>query len=187
MAAIRVIVMVAIAMAAMETRADMFTTSISDDAFHMDYSASLSNKYKGLESNVGLLYVEEDEDANSLFQFGMHVVGDNWSKSGVFHIKIGGRLNYATLESYDALAFTLGGSVRFSPADRVGVVTSAYFAPDITSFLDAEGYQEVGVSVDYQLLTQAFVYAGIRDIELKIEDADVQYDDGIYFGMRLLF
>ena len=178
--------------------ADSIDLNLNDDAMRLTYEADLSRSSKGLMLDAGYYYNDYPVNQNSnskrsdadLIHLGLHVTGDNWSQAGVFNIKVGGRIIYTNLAtSVDVMALGLGGEVRFSPVHRLGLGASAYYAPRIATFMDGERYSEYGVKIDYQLLKQAFVYLGYRQIEVKLEGVGsrVELDDSGHVGLKLLF
>ncbi|HEY0722001.1 MAG TPA: YfaZ family outer membrane protein [Gammaproteobacteria bacterium] len=192
-------------LAASQARADSLDLNLNDDSMRMTYEAAMG---KGGAMDVGYYYNDRREGSDAdLMHLGLHVTGDNWSQSGIFNIKVGGRLVYSNPERYDinlykhqyeTMALGLGGEVRFSPVHRLGFGASAYYAPRIASFLDAERYSEYGVKIDYQLLTQAFIYVGYRQINVEVEhvkdplavdhfNGKFELDDSAHVGLKLLF
>ncbi len=171
--------------------ADNIDINLRDEAIRASYSMELKDRgYTGLSTEFGLLYSEDkDKLDDTLYHLGLHVSGENWSQSGTFDISLGGRLYYASPEDVDLAALGVGAAIRFSPAHRFGIGAHLYYAPDITSFMDANRFQETGVRVDYQVLPQAFVYVGYRQIEVDIEDGpkDVELDDDAHIGFKMLF
>ncbi len=174
--------------------ADSIDINVHDKAIRGTYTAQMEST-QGLSSDYGILYVEGDpgndvpaDENESLFHVGLQVSGDNWSKSGTVSIGLGGRIVYAAPRDYDLLAIAFGGTLRFSPVPRLGIGGHAFFSPQITSFGDSEGYQEVGLRLDYQLLPQAFVYVGHRKVEVDFDTPDDWVlDDEVHVGMKLTF
>jgi len=117
------------------------------------------------------------------------VSGENWSQSGTFDISIGGRLIYAAPKNLDLSALAFGAKLRFSPVHRLGIGGSIFYAPSITSFMDADSYTETTLRLDYQILPQAFVYIGHRKIEVDIDGGgkNVELDEGVHLGFKMLF
>jgi hypothetical protein len=168
--------------------ADNIDLNLRDEAIRASYSKALQSS--GLSAEAGLLYSEDkDQLDDTLYHAGLHVSGENWSESGTFDISIGGRLYYATPGDVDLMAVGIGADVRFSPVHRVGIGGHIYYAPDITAFQDAKRFQESGIRVDYQVLPQAFVYLGYRQIEVDIDNGpdDVELDEGGHIGIKMLF
>jgi len=176
--------------ASSQVRADSLDLNLNDDMLRLVYEADLKT---GMSMDLGYFYNDthkKDRSDADLMHLGLYVTGDNWSQSGVFNIKVGGRLIYTNIDpSYDLMALGLGGEVRFSPVHRLGIGASAFYAPRIASFMDAERYSEYGVKLDYQLLTQAFVYLGYRQIDVEVENISrkVELDDSGHVGLKLLF
>lgn len=177
-------------MAGPQVLADSLDLNLNDDAMRLTYEADMSQGMKGLALDAGYYYNDRLNASDAdMVHVGLHVTGDNWSQSGVFNIKVGGRLIYTDLDPFDVMALGLGGEVRFSPVHRLGLGASAYYAPRIASFMDAERYSEYGVKIDYQLLTQAYVYVGYRQINVEVENISrkVELDDSGHVGLKLVF
>jgi hypothetical protein len=164
--------------------ADSLDINLHDEALRATY-AVIPPARRGVEVEIGHYFNEDDQFITHL---GMHVSGENWSQRGVFDIGLGGRLVYVNTDPFDEAALAVGMRLRFSPVQRLGVGGSIYYAPQIVTFMDGENYQEATLSVDYQVLPQAFVYVGYRNIEVDFDKAkDVELDDKVHIGMRLLF
>ncbi|MBF0471582.1 MAG: hypothetical protein HQL48_09435 [Gammaproteobacteria bacterium] len=156
-----------------------------DTALRVNYNSQSLKSMQGLSGELGLLFSEEDLDT---YHVGFMVQGDNWSKSGVFNIGIGGRFYISNPGPYSLYALGFGGKIRFSPAKRIGVGGYLYHAPDITSTGDADRLTEAGMRIDYQVIPQAFVYVGYRHIESRIESGPyLELDSHAHLGFRMLF
>lgn len=171
--------------------ADNLDINLRDEAIRATYTMEMNKRGKGgVSTELGLLYSEDKKKLDdTLYHLGLHVAGENWSQSGTFVITLGGRIYYTSPGELDLAALAFGGALRFSPVHRVGIGAHLYYAPDITSFKDARTFSESGVRLDYQILPQAFVYVGYRNIEVDIEDGakDVELDDNAHIGFKLLF
>ena len=98
--------------------------------------------------------------------------------------------NWADADGADAGAIAVGGKIHYAPPALrgVGFGANAYYAPKVTSFSDAEGFTEYNLLVDYQLMPQALLYLGYREIRTDIENAGwVDVDDGGYLGVQFRF
>ncbi|MCW8829818.1 MAG: YfaZ family protein [Gammaproteobacteria bacterium] len=167
--------------------ADNVDVNLRDDALRAGYSMEMND---GLSANFGFLLNDDDKQLDdTMLHAGLLVSGENWSEKGTFDISLGGRVIYAAPDNVDLAALALGGELRFSPVHRLGIGGSAYYAPGITAFMDAEAYSEFGIKVDYQVLPQAFVYVGYRSIEVDIENGpdNVELDEGVHVGVKMLF
>lgn len=174
-------------MVAAQAAADSLDINLHSDALRASYGHALGAN-RGLDLDVGYLYVEEDDEEAHLAHVGLMVSGKNWSQSGNFDISLGGRGVFVDTKPEDGMAIAFGGRVRFSPLQRIGIGGEVFYAPKITSFSDVDSYKEWSVSLDYQLLTQGFVYVGYRKVEIDFDDiGDVEIDDNAHVGMKLLF
>lgn len=177
------------ACAATPVLADSIDINLHNDAIRGTYTMQLQNT-KGLSAEAGLLYadnIDNTTDSETLMHAGLLVSGENWSKSGTFDIALGGRLVYATPGTQDMLALAFGGRLRFSPVPRLGIGGHLYYAPNITTFMDSDEYQEVGLRVDYQLLPQAFVYVGHRNIKADFNGVSWKLDNDVHVGFKMTF
>lgn len=172
----------------MPVLADSIDVNLHDDAIRGTYTMQLQST-KGLSAEAGLLYAEDNNNnSETLLHGGVLVSGENWSKSGTFDIALGGRLVYASPADLDMMAVAFGGRLRFSPVPRLGIGGHLYYAPDITAFMDAEGYQEVGFRIDYQVMPQAFVYLGHRNIKVDFGGPqEWEMDDEAHIGFKMTF
>ncbi len=177
------------ALAATPVLADSIDLNLHNEAIRATYTMQLQST-KGLSAEAGLLYVEDKKtnDSETMVHGGVLVSGENWSKSGTFDIAMGARMVYAAPANLDMLAVAFGGRLRFSPVPRLGIGGHFYYAPDITSFMDINEYQEYGLRLDYQVLPQAFVYLGHRRITADFGGPkDWEMDDNAHVGFKMAF
>ena len=173
--------------------ADSIDINLHNNAVRGTYTTQFQNT-KGLSGEVGVLYTDQNKSntnnqvSETLVHAGILVSGENWSKSGTFDMSIGARAVVARLDVVDLAAIAFGGRLRFSPVPRLGIGGHAYFAPEITSFADSLSYQEVGLRVDYQILPQAFVYVGHRQVKADF-DRSIKWtmDDEAHIGFKMAF
>lgn len=173
--------------------ADSLNLNLNEDTMRLSYEAEMQGGMKGLMFDAGYFYNDtrhvNRSDAD-MVHAGLHVRGNNWSQAGVFDIKVGGRMIYTSLASnVDVMALGLGGEFRFSPVHRLGIGASGYYAPRIATFLDGKHYRELGATIDYQLLEQAYIYVGYRHlkVELELASQSVVLDDSGHVGLKLTF
>lgn len=157
---------------------------LHNDALGLNYENSDSIFIKGMGVEAGFLM---RESKNALFHFGLNVAGKNQGENSTFDIALGGRF-YNLSESGESFnAIALGGKVRFSPVERVGLSGHLYFSPDITTFGDANGMSEFVIRADYQVIPQAFAYIGHRQISVSLPGPDSKIDNKFHVGIKLPF
>ena len=153
---------------------------LHNKALGFNYENSDSILIKGMGVEAGFLMRESERP---LLHLGLSVAGKNMSENGTFDINLGGRFYNSDLMN----AIALGGNVRFSPMNRVGLSAHLYFAPDITTFGDGNGMTDFMLRADYQVIPQAFAYIGHRSINVKLAGPDAKIDDDFHIGFKLLF
>lgn len=181
----RTLVFLFTAIGPLAAHADSLDINVHDEAMRMSYGLAFDRQQSTI-MEAGALFREATDTA---YHLGLLTTGGNWSRSGTFDIGVGARL-FAIFpdEIGDFTALGLGGRVRYSPVRRVGIGAHIYHAPRIMTFMDGERYNEWGIRLDYQLLPQAYIYLGYRNIELDFEFVeDVEIEDAGHFGMKILF
>ena len=105
---------------------------------------------------------------------------------------LGVKLNYINNDGSDdfssiPLSFKFGYIVPSTLP--VNVYGEAFYAPKVLSLRKAEGYYEYRLGVDVELIENADVYLGYRDLETKYESGGsyVSYNRSAYIGFRFNF
>lgn len=172
------------AIASGAVRADSFDVNLNENAIRGTYSVDLADT-QGTSADAGIFY---NDDHDLVGHIGLMVSGKNWSPSGNFDIKLGGRFVAAHADPGTAYGIALGGRVRFSPVARVGIGGHLFYAPKIITWGDGERYNEYGIRLDYQLLPKAFAYIGFRKIRTAFDDGrTINSDDNGHIGMQFFF
>ncbi|MDH3856638.1 MAG: YfaZ family outer membrane protein [Gammaproteobacteria bacterium] len=91
----------------------------------------------------------------------------------------------------DVLALGIGGEIRYTIPGTMpmAVYLRGNFAPEITSFLDAEEVLDYELGFQIEALPQTIAFVGIRHLEFDTDD-DSDYeadDDNLHLGVRLTF
>ena len=91
----------------------------------------------------------------------------------------------------DVVAFAVGGEVRYTIPGTMpmAVYGRVFFAPEITSFSDAEGLLDYTIGFQIEALPQTIAFVGLRHFEADT-DRESSYeldDDNIHIGVRLTF
>lgn len=177
-------------LAAPAALAQSLDINLSDESARILYATRMATGQHGhSEVEVGFMY---NEDRNAALTAGLHVFNRSLAGPSPASLGLGGRIYGVTHDdpSADGIALALGGQGRWAPAELGGFGLGAhfYYAPRIVSFLDADRITEYGVRLDYQLMPQAFVYLGHRDIRMKLENGATRtVDRGAHLGFRVLF
>lgn len=130
---------------------------------------------------------------NDLFQgtAGALVVGDAGARDANITAGLGGRLIYLHETSqFSGLALQLGGTgeVRIPDFNRLALRAYAYIAPPVLSFGTVEGAYEYAADIDYQVIRQASIYGGWRQLRVDPSNGGtVTADTGLHIGFHLTF
>lgn len=161
----------------------------------------------GLYANAAYLY---NQDRGDVFNAGVHLIGDAGVGPNPLHAGLGGQFYYvnpdrgapcgniclvtggspgpfARAGSGEAIA--IGGFVQYQLPryNRIGFGGHIYYAPGIISFGGLNRFLEYGVRADYQVLRNANVYIGYRQIKADFGPGFGDMDSGFHVGMQLNF
>jgi len=91
----------------------------------------------------------------------------------------------------DVAAFAVGGTVRYTIPGTMpmAVYARGFYAPDITSFADAEKVIDYTIGFQLEILPQTVGFVGIRHLEFDTDDKDGYDadDNNFHVGVRLTF
>lgn len=160
--------------------ADSVDINLHSEALRGTYAFYVAKK---TVADVGILLLKEryQEQDEALFHAGVNFVFDN--------LRFGMRAIYATPGNTDLFSLGFGGQGRFSLTRRIGLGGHFYYAPEVTSAMDSEGYHELGARVDFKLARGAYLYVGYRNLKVKIYSVEnkVELDDDFHVGVKLYF
>lgn len=122
---------------------------------------------------------------------GFLLSGDVGAREAAVQAGIGGRLLVMDVEPGSAgSALAIGGQVegRVPQLVRLGFLAQIYGAPSATSFSALDSYVEYALALDYQIIRQASLYGGYRQVHYKINSSpSINVDNGMHLGVRLNF
>lgn len=139
-----------------------------DSARFTYYSLVGGSNFGRTEMSAGLMY---NDDKNSLWELGIQVIDVAGSKSPGLELGIGPKLYYFKSDKKpdaSGAVIAIGGNFRykFAQMQRVFISGTLYYAPSITSTIDADNYMEFGFRAGYELLPTADLYVGVRNIRV---------------------
>jgi hypothetical protein len=190
----RVFAVLCLGLAATPALAEGIDINLSSHALRGAFTGSISQMFPRLDGlyEVGVLVGEVEEREYYQAHAGLLVSGDAGAERANVVAGLGGRLAVLDVDDVDVTggALALGGMVeaRLPAYNRIGAVLYAYAAPEASSFGDFEGYLEYAIGLDYQVLRNASLYAGYRQLKVDAKDAgNVTIDNGWHLGLRLSF
>lgn len=156
--------------------------SLSNDSVRLEHEAVRAGT--GAHITTGAVYSEESEAY--AISAGFNAVDATMANKEM----IGG-IGFKAF-AFDArelgFAVGVGGFLRWQPDFMNGLGTEAqlYYAPDILSFNDTTGFQEVIARVTYKVLPQARVFVGWHDIAGYYAEGGISKVDNTFnLGFRM--
>ncbi|AWB65021.1 hypothetical protein C2869_00550 [Saccharobesus litoralis] len=150
-------------------------------------TAKISYGHSGIGSEnsyVQASYFHHDEDAD-LADIAF-LVG---KAQNMNNLLVGGKVFYGSVGDADGGGLAIGAQGQYKLAAELYLRGQAYYAPQVVSFGDAENYVEVEARLSYQLMPEAEVSLGYRDISVDIKDSpvDAELHSGGFLALTLKF
>lgn len=172
--------------------AEVFDAAISQDTLRVAVSGPLSRVFavdKG-EYTLGAVGGDIEDFSHDRF-FALHGGVLLTGQAGPnLDAGLGARMQYIDADNAEGGSLALGGQARLKllQADRLRFNASLWYGPDASTFGDFDEYTEFSASVGYEVLHDAELYLGYRQIEVGIDGGpDVDLEDGAHVGIRLQF
>jgi len=177
--------------AAGSAAAQNFSLTLGDKSARLGYGSYVGGStYGRTEMNASLLYNTHD---NRYLDLGLLVVDNAGSKNPGLEVGLGPKLMFFWHGDLNdqGLAIALGGRLNFKPMQfkRMRMGLSAFYAPTITSFIDARDVYELDARVGYEILPTASAYLGWRRINADFNKGHGRnnIDESGYLGMEFSF
>jgi hypothetical protein len=180
------------ALASASARAEMFDINLGENSVRLALAGPLSHIVSDLRGqyDTGVVIRPKTEDDLLQVHVGALVTGDAGARGVDLAAGLGVRGVYIGRDDDSGGAVALGGQLeaRLPSFNRVGLTGYGYYAPSATSFGQVDEYIEYGAAVDYQVVRDAAVYVGYRNINYDIGDLQgITADSGFRAGLRLSF
>lgn len=140
-----------------------------------------------LHYGFNFLYHEDDGHVGGV---SLHVAGQ--SKATVFNqeMGIGGKAITYDAGGPDGGALAVGGYIlhNLASANLLSVRGDLYYAPSVVTFGDGNRYVEYSMRLQYQIVDQANVYLGYRNIEVDFDQfGSIDIDQSAHVGLMMHF
>ncbi|MGQ0697655.1 MAG: YfaZ family outer membrane protein [Panacagrimonas sp.] len=173
-------------------QAEVFDANISGDSVRLVVNGPLSRLLSGVDGayDVGGIWGDdENEDDFASAHAGLMVTGDAGASKANVTAGLGARLQYIGGEEDKGGALELGGKVevRVPQFDRLGFSAYGWYGPDAASFGDIDDVLEYSLAIDYQILRDAAIYVGYRDLSADVGSSRDLEEKGVHGGIRLNF
>jgi hypothetical protein len=179
-------------MAALPAHAEILDVNVGQNSVRVALAGPLSHFITDMRGQYDTGIVIRPKASDDLLQahVGALITGDAGAKVVDLAAGLGLRGVYIGRDGDSGGAVALGGQfeARLPSFNRLGVSGNIYFAPGATSLGEVDRYMEYGGSVDYQVVRDAAVYVGYRNIRYDIGNVgSVTADAGFRAGVRLTF
>ncbi|QHS08741.1 YfaZ family outer membrane protein [Sinimarinibacterium sp. NLF-5-8] len=176
-------------------RADTVSLNIGEHNVALAMQGPMQRLFGGADGmyDVGALFHEyRNAHDFAMAHAGFLATGDAGARDFKLTGGLGVRAVYLHLADNNGGALAPGGfmQARVPEFERIGVMAYGYYSPSILTFARFDRYREVGLRVDYQVLRNASVYTGYRNVNLKYDAAPrahLTVDNGWHLGMQLVF
>ncbi len=173
-------------------QADYFDFNLDGKSLRAFYAQKITFERPKVtpDLEIGYLFSQDPDNADPLFNIGLVTKGENFLKGSNAQIRMGGRAIFAKAKEEHVAALGFGGRAMYFPRemDLWSFAAELYYAPQITSFINARAYSEYGLRADYNILVDGSIYIGWTRINAKFEKSGstVLLQD-LHLGMAFRF
>jgi len=170
--------------------AETLDLSLGSDSASAALGGPLRSGRANAAYDLGFLYSDDRDVGLKQAHAGLLVTGDAGARDADVNAGLGVRAVAADFDGGSGGAIDLGGKVeiRVPNFNRLGITAYGWYAPKIISFGDFDQNTEFGVMLDYEVIRDAALFVGYREIRFELDDAgEDKVDDSIIAGLRLEF
>lgn len=161
---------------------------LSEDAMQIMYGREMDFGDLGRNEVRAGFFLNEERDligmADMMIDVGQARRRPNWS------LDVGPRVYGAllTVEDQDVFSIALGGTLSYflGRTRSTAISLSAFYAPDIVTFGEADNIKDLSVQIETRLTDATQLFIGVRTFEFDLA-ADREVDDNMHVGVRYRF
>lgn len=166
-----------------------FEAALSQDTAQFTFRSDSSIiGWGGADLGIGLFFNEDDDYIGSFSLLQMRQASQE--NPLTFGVGIKGYLGHLDGPDATVAGLGIGGQVRYTfPGTMpMAVYLEGYYAPEITSFADADEIIDYTLGFQIEALPQTIAFVGIRHLEFEVDGDDYEADDdSLHVGVRLTF
>lgn len=169
--------------------AQTYDINVNDDSAMFRYllHESSGSGFGSRELDMGFYYTTTDD---LFFMLGMQVVDEAGANSPGLDLGVGFKGFLASADDTDFISLSLGGQMRYIPPsyNRLDFYLEGFFSPEIVTFKDADNLLFLTARIGYEVMPQALVYIGYREIDLELDTGvDVTVEQGGHIGLEIMY
>lgn len=167
------------------SQASEFDLNLSDESVNASVTFIPANH--SVDYGAGFIY---QEGGTRILNLDFHARGRTAIGNLPTTVGIGAQLNWFDEHNIEGGAVGVGGFTRINipTVPGLGFNLSAYYAPSITSFGDAEHFYRWDANVTYRIIQSADVYLGYREARTDLEHASyITLTEGVVAGFTIHF
>lgn len=178
---------------ALPAQAASLDLNLNDEAVRGEFSGALSSLFSTSaegQYQLGALYSDDKNIDLTQLHAGLLATGDTGAQEVRATAGLGLRGQYVDAHGGDGGGLALGGQfdIRLAGFERLGLQGYLWYSPKVLSFGDIEDQAEWSLSADYQILRNASVYVGYRQLRIDPENGHAfDADEGFHLGFRFKF
>lgn len=104
-----------------------------------------------------------------------------------FRVGLGLKLNYTKDFVSTPLGIEAAYKLPITSSVPFYLGGAVYVAPKVLSYDKADNFLEYRVTLEAEAIKNGFLMVGYRHMDTNYENADVEYNDSFYFGLKFLF
>ncbi len=172
-------------------RAQTLDLNLSNETAEAAFSAPFASTSFGKSAyQISVLFSENNADNNWITGAGFFVSGEAGVDAPGLEFGVGVNIYLSEVENQQFAAIPLGAHVMYRPPmlNRFFAKLAFEYAPDIVTFNDGDKLLLSLVRTGYEILPNADIYVGYRNIQVGLKDGpDQTIDEGWHVGVHLSF
>ncbi len=176
-----------------------FNININDVDLEAGVKLDMGQFNDAVEPNttfIGVKFLNADKDYSDFSSpdayFEANFLMQREINNSGFFAGIGIKLNYNGSANQDFMALPLGLKLGYTlPSTVIPIYFSgeAYYAPQVLSMQDAKSYYEYRLNCDIEIIQNALINIGFRDLEFKYDGNSeyIKYNRSGYIGFKFRF
>ncbi|HEU4617944.1 MAG TPA: YfaZ family outer membrane protein [Gammaproteobacteria bacterium] len=169
---------------------------LGEDAIQVLYRRNMDIGELGRNDVRAGFFINEDRDLIGIADMLINV-GRAEREHPAWDLQVGPRVYGALLsvENQDIFSIALGGTLSYHLGRQrsTWVSATAYYAPDITSFGNADSVTDISLEIETPLTEATRIFAGYRWFRFdlapqgNIDSSDRKVDEGVHVGISYRF
>ncbi len=152
---------------------------LSDDVVGFTFAGNIAS-----ETSAQFEWLHNDDKESDMLAAGLFANGQRGALTGRVGAKAVGLI--PDDDKYSGGALAIGGDLALPLNELLRIRGTLFYAPEVLSFSDVEGYRETSLSAEFTLFQNSAIQIGVANLEFEGKGGgEFDFDDGLFFRLQL--